>query len=271
MRNARRPVAFVLISTNHGTMIVNRNDYRMTGDNVGYGVGYQLMSTSSYEPSEVACTLDLLQARRADFGDGVVAIDCGANIGVHTVEWARCMFGWGRVYSFEAQEKIYYALAGNIALSNCFNATARLAALGEKCGRLAVPELNYCTPSSFGSLELIQAPHNEYIGQEIDYGRPAGEVEMLTIDSLNLPRIDLVKIDVERMEAQVLEGAKDSIQRCRPQLVIEIIKSDKLSILEILNSAGYRTFSMGLNILAVHASDPIMERLKYRYSPNCSP
>jgi len=130
-----RPIAFVLASSNHGSLIVNRNDYRMTGTNSGFGVGYQLLNTSSFDPGEVAFVLGLLSCRRKHFGDGVVAIDGGANIGVHTVEWARHMHGWGRVTAFEAQEMIFYALAGNIALNNCLNARARLAALGEGCGR----------------------------------------------------------------------------------------------------------------------------------------
>src|SRR5262249_6937922 len=158
--------------------------------------------------------------------DPVVAIDCGANIGVYTVEWARLMRGWGSVLAFEPQEKIYYALAGNVALNNCFNVTARLAAVGATCGKLAVPHVGYCIPSSFGSLELVEADANEYIGQNVDYSRPALHVDLLTIDSLQLPRIDLLKIDVEGMELQVLEGARESIHRSHPQIVIEVIKSD---------------------------------------------
>ena len=35
MRNVGRKLAFVLASTNHGTMIVNRLDYRMVGPDQG--------------------------------------------------------------------------------------------------------------------------------------------------------------------------------------------------------------------------------------------
>ena len=102
-KSNRRPTAFVIISTNHGTMLVNRHDYRLVRGS-GYGVGYELLKTSSYEQEEVDTVLRLLQTRKQNFGDGVVAIDCGANIGVHTIEWAQFMYGWGEVISFEAQE-----------------------------------------------------------------------------------------------------------------------------------------------------------------------
>src|SRR3954464_13718743 len=112
MRNVPRPAPFVLIASNHGTMIVNRNDYEMVDDRRGFGVGFKIMNYSCHDPEEVDFVLTLLEFRRKNFGDGVVALDCGANIGVHTVEWARLMFEWGRVHAFEAQEKIFYALAG---------------------------------------------------------------------------------------------------------------------------------------------------------------
>ena len=81
----------------------------------------------------------MLDLRRAHYGDGVVAVDCGANIGVHTVEWAKRMTGWGVVLAFEAQERIYYALAGNIAINNCFNARAIHAAVTSRPGTMKMP------------------------------------------------------------------------------------------------------------------------------------
>ena len=53
------------------------------------------------------------------------------------------MYGWGNVISFEAQEKIYYALAGNITINNCLNVSARLSAVGLNCSSIEIPEINY--------------------------------------------------------------------------------------------------------------------------------
>lgn len=39
MRNIARPVAFIIAPTNHGTLTVNRNDYRIVDNDRGYGVG----------------------------------------------------------------------------------------------------------------------------------------------------------------------------------------------------------------------------------------
>ena len=190
MQSMGRNLAFVLASSNHGTMIVNRNDYRMIDERQGYGVGFQILQTGSFDPTEVRLVLDLLALRRKHHGDGVVAIDCGANIGVHTIEWAKAMTGWGSVLSIEAQERIYYALAGNIAINNCFNALAINAAVSSESGVMQIPSPNYLVPSSFGSLELRKRNGNEFIGQHIDYENMVN-VRKLAIDEFNLPRVDL--------------------------------------------------------------------------------
>ncbi|SDY48807.1 methyltransferase, FkbM family [Collimonas sp. OK242] len=258
----RRPIAFVLAASNHGSMIVNRNDYHMVNGNEGYGVGYQILSNSSFDESEIGFALALLNCRRSHFGDGIVAIDGGANIGVHTIEWARHMYGWGRVLSFEAQEAVYYALAGNVALNNCLNARVRLAALGEQCGELAVPAPDYFTPASFGSLEMRQNDNNEFIGQRISYDASAcNTVPLVSLDSLDLERLDLVKLDVEGMEMDVLRGAQSALSRHRPIMIIEVLKSDRAAIENFVTGLGYRVFPAGLNIIAVHMSDPTVHQI----------
>ena len=259
----RRPIAFTLVSSDHGSMIVNRNDYHMVNDTQGFGIGWQILCDSSYEAEELSLLLALIDRRRRHFGDGVVAIDGGANIGVHTVEFARHMFGWGRVIAFEAQELLFYALGGNIVLNNCVNARARLAALGEKSGEILVPELDPFLPASFGSLALRERADNPFIGQEILYDRAAGAaVAVVTLDSLALERVDLVKLDVEGMELEVLRGGRAMLQRHRPILQVEANKPGTRGELEkFVADLGYRTWPVGINMLAVHETDPVLKQL----------
>src|ERR1700690_4377188 len=161
MPNPPRKLAFITAATDHGTMIVNRFDQVLVQPNVGFGVGLQLLENASYDPSEVSLMLEVLDLRRRCYGDGVVAVDCGANIGVHTIEWAKHMTGWGEVVAIEAQERIYYALAGNIAINNCFNARAINAAVSSQPGTMKMPVPNYFVHGSFGSLELKKSDRTE--------------------------------------------------------------------------------------------------------------
>ncbi len=254
MKNiARRPTAFIIAQTQHGTMLVNRHDY---------GVGYQLLHFSSYDPQEVDLVLQLLQLRRNYFGDGVIAIDGGANLGVHAIEWAQCMHGWGEVIAIEAQERIFYALAGNIAMNNCFNARAIWSALGAETGSVQVPVPDYFKASSFGSLEIRQSAANEFIGQQIDYSeKNTSKTPMISIDSLALNRLDFLKLDIEGMEMEALQGAEQSLQKLKPQLLIEKIKSDETALRTFLTHLHYKIFPQGGNLLAIHESDPTSSQI----------
>ena len=263
MSDTQRKLAFVLAASDHGTMIVSRLDYRMVSPTQGFGVGFQILERGAFDAGEVSIALSVLELRRQYFKDGVLAIDCGANIGVHTIEWAKRMTGWGSVLSIEAQERIYYALAGNIAINNCFNAVAINAAISDKPGVLMIPQPDYLVPASFGSLELRRGPNTEYIGQAIDYSEGSlMAIQAINIDSLKLPRIDFIKIDVEGMEMEALTGAAESIAQSKPAMLIESIKTDAAALREWLAARDYATFPVGINILAVHKSDPILPHIK---------
>jgi len=266
---AQRKIAFVLASTEHGSMILNRLDYRQVSGGVS-GVGIQTLESGSFDILEVKLALELLLLRRKYHGDGVMAFDCGANIGVHTVEWAKMMTGWGSVIAIEAQERIYYALAGNIAINNCFNAVAVHGAVSSESGVMQIPVPNYLIPGSFGSLELRQSSANEYIGQPIDYGNLVN-IRKLALDEYNLPRVDLIKIDVEGMEMEVLQGAARSIERSRPVMLIERIKSDAEQLRQWLEARGYTLLEAGINLLAVHSTDKLLPELTPQTQPEAQP
>jgi FkbM family methyltransferase len=263
MANPQRRLAFVTAATDHGTLIVNRFDRMMVNDDEGHGVGFQLLELGRYDPDEVNLLLRVLDLRRQCYGDGVMAIDCGANVGVHTIEWAKHMTGWGGVLAIEAQERIYYALAGNIALNNCFNARAVHAAVSDRAGTMKIPVPNYFKAASFGSLELKQRPGNEFIGQAIDYSESSMvEVRTINLDSLNLKRADLIKIDIEGMEMDALAGAVNYIDRLHPILLIEIAKSDRAAIIGWLSNFGYTVLDADINVLAIHETDKCLTLIK---------
>lgn len=254
-------IAFCLVSSDHGPMLVNRMDYNHSFNGDFYGVGAQIMENDCYDPKEVRALKGLLTCRRDHFGDGVVALDCGANIGVHAIEWARLMRGWGSVIAVEAQERIFYALAGNLTLQNCFNARALWAAIGDEIGELSFPEPDYTAQGSFGSFELRPRLGGEFIGQAMDYGKPTSTVKQITIDSLELPRLDMLKIDIEGMEMEALKGARDTIRRCKPIMFIEVIKSDRDEIQVFCEARDYVVMPHGMNIIAVHKTDKTLENV----------
>ncbi len=262
MPRPTRPLPFILAATDQGSLIVNRNDYRLVDATRGYGVGFQLLNTGAFDPEEVDLALTLIGWLREFRGDGVVALDGGANIGVHTIAWATHMTGWGSVLAVEAQERLFYALAGNICLNNCFNARALHAALADADGTLAMPQPDYSRPASFGSLELRPRSAPEDIGQPLDYRPEAMQpVRSIRLDSLGLPRLDLLKLDIEGMEQAALQGAAELLGRCRPYLLVEHIKADVAELSGFLGRFGYRFWPVGINLLALPEGDPGLARI----------
>ena len=130
-------------------------------------------------------------------------------------------------------------------------------------GFLDIPQVDYTKPASFGSLELKANINNEFIGQNIDYQKTQ-KVPLISIDSLELERVDFVKIDVERMEVEVLNGAMKTFKKYKPILLIEVLKSPQQEIFDLIKPLGYEIFPMGMNILAVFKDDPVLKHINQK-------
>lgn len=243
--------AFVLAAVAGHAMILNRFDQ---GAEDGAGVGASLLEFGSHEAGEVGLIAEIAAFKRVQHGDGVAIIDGGANIGTHTIAWARFMAGWGNVLAFEAQERVYYALCGNIALNNCFNASAVLGALNCRQGKLPVPRLDPRSPANFGGLSL-KPEFNQQGGNGTCY------VPATAIDDLGLQRLDILKLDVEGMEPEVLDGARQTIDRLKPVIFVETQTCGNIPI--ALRLPGYELISCGMSSLAVHKGDETLRRLSF--------
>jgi FkbM family methyltransferase len=180
------------------------------------------------------------------------------------------MADWGTVLAFEAQEWVYYALAGNIAINNCFNAHALHVAVGANDGTIGVPSLDPRVPANFGGLEL-KAREGSVPAQEL--GAPVDRenlisIRVMTLDSLNLKRVDFLKIDVEGMEIDVINGSLDLIRQNKPILYVEWVKSEQDKLAEGLTALGYdKLFKFGMNLIAVHPDDPCRESINFEQAP----
>ncbi len=176
-----------------------------------------------------------------------VIVDAGANIGLVSVPIAQQLRSKkGRVYAFEVQRMMFYALCGSAALNDLDNLLAYHQGLGSESGCLLTEPLDYSQAQDFGLFSLADkktAATNRYAPESVD---------IVTIDSLGLPRLDFVKIDVEGMEINVLKGARSMIETYTPWCWIEYWKVDVEAIKAQFTGLDYQFYKMDkLNMLCV--------------------
>lgn len=136
-------------------------------------------------------------------------LDIGAHIGTHALMMAKQS---GQVLAFEPQPKIFRELFWNMRLNSADNIVFYPVAVGDH----------------EGSIELAPLLSGNEGGTSLLKGGTGKFVPLITIDSLNLTNVSLMKIDVELMENYVLDGAKETILRNKPVILIEILKNYSL-------------------------------------------
>lgn len=200
--------------TRNGMMLYNANDVY---------IGRSLEKYGEYAALEMVIFDQILQP-------GQLVVDVGANIGAHTLFFARKIGPDGLVLAFEPQRIVYQTLCGNLAINSITNTFCWNTAVGAESGEILVPNLDYTQPDNFGGIEL---------GTETD-----GEtVAVVTIDDLKLPRCDFLKIDTEGMEEDVLRGAQRTINHFRPVLYVECDRPEKQeTLIRYLDSLGYAMY-----------------------------
>ena len=90
------------------------------------------------------------------------------------------------------------------------------------------------------------------------------DVEVRTLDSYAFRDVRVVKVDVEGSEMEVLEGARDTIQRDRPSLIVELLTgahADPVALSEtICSTYGYSAWLVTKDRVRVEAL-PVMRGL----------
>jgi FkbM family methyltransferase len=148
-------------------------------------------------------------------GDQVV--DVGANVGAQTLPLARLVGPSGRVVAVEPTASAFAKLRRNLALNAELEArvTAFHGWLGS--GEAAAP------PAAYSSWPLVRQDglHRQHLGRlESTDGAVATTLDAL-VAAQALPRVDLIKVDVDGAEPEVLAGGRVLLERHRPVLYLE--------------------------------------------------
>lgn len=164
-------------------------------------------------------TLDLVEPEvknwvEHSFKDAKIFIDVGAAQGYYTLKAVKIMRN-GFVLSFEPDPSTYKILQANLAINNVQNVKTFDVALNDTDGE-------------------IQLGKSEVRSRKLD--------SILEEEGIELQENDVIKIDVEGMALNVLEGAVHTLKRSRPKLVIELHSGTRERVVEqFLKNLEYRT------------------------------
>ncbi|MDL2321247.1 FkbM family methyltransferase [Desulfosarcina sp. OttesenSCG-928-B08] len=199
-----------------------------------------------------------------------VVIDIGANLGAFSVPIGQLIKPFsGRLYAFEPQRQVFYQLCGNLfanLLSNCY---AYNIAIGNEDTEVEIPVLDMAAEQNVGAMSLdenIRKQQNWHNSKFSEYEA----VLVRTLDTLGLPAPDLIKIDVEGLELEVLEGGRNWLAASGyPPVLYEvwgdymagmIEKREKLTHF-VQHELGYEIQLIGELCIAQH---PTRKKLTYQ-------
>lgn len=147
-------------------------------------------------------------------------LDIGANCGIHTVLLSKLVGDAGAVLAFEPVGYNQRKLHANLALNGCRNVTVFPIALGEAPGQATLREVREDAGLT-GNTSLVD---NEKISTVLRDKIETKTVEVDTIDNVverHGIHVAFIKMDVEGYEYNVLLGARNTIAKQCPILILE--------------------------------------------------
>ena len=160
--------------------------------------------------------INKLHSEFKDIASDKIFVDIGASFGTYTLILGQI---FKHTYAFEPDIHTYNILCGNIAMHNLSDKTTLInAPVSDKIENVNYVKLdslggcNYC----YTETDNIAKMYSQYTPQSIL------SKQAITIDSLNLTNIGLLKIDVEGFELRVLKGCVRSLEASNyPPFIIE--------------------------------------------------
>ena len=193
---------FTVVESIYGKIIVNRN------------CDFQIDALAKTGRTHIESELQNIFQFVDKLTPGAIIIDAGANIGLFSIPVAQRRKDVS-IIAFEPQRIIYNALCGSIALNDLSNVYVHNAAISDCAQYLVLPIIDYSMKMDYGTVQVQpgEIQENTFMRNSMVRG--------ITIDAMDLPRCDFIKIDVEGFEIQGIKGSKNTIKTFKPILWVE--------------------------------------------------
>jgi FkbM family methyltransferase len=158
-----------------------------------------------WEPTSTKIVRDIVKS-------GDVVLDIGANIGYYTVIISKIVGNSGKVLAFEPTKHFAKVLKENIKVNKLENVSVYEYGLSNK-----ESESDIFIGDNSATIHWL-----ENQGTPINKETISLKALDSIIDSLNIEKIDFIKIDVDGHEPSFLEGAWKTLSRYKPKILLEV-------------------------------------------------
>lgn len=191
---------------------------------------------------------------------GATMVDVGANIGYFTVLAAQCVGPEGRVVAVEASPGLCDILRRNVAMNGHLPATT----VWNRAAWSRAETLELHQRVHYGANSSLAPAGAEHLDELAD-SEVAVEVEAVPLDDLlaDLPRIDVLKLDVEGAEVHALQGLGRTIH-AHPEMTLMVewapeqirrMGDDPGEVVALLTGHGYQLRLMEKGLAPIAAAE----------------
>ncbi|MBI4818413.1 MAG: FkbM family methyltransferase [Deltaproteobacteria bacterium] len=216
------------------------------------GIDFAIWLTAAFE-------LETVRAYKRMIRSGDVVLDIGANIGAHTLHLAQAAGASGRVIAFEPTDWAFAKLLRNCALNPELERRIecnQVMLVADEAKDVPPPQIYSSWPLSEGD-----NLHQLHGGQlKTTHGARARTLDGF-LRERKVDRVDFVKLDIDGFECSMLRGAKETLSRSRPRMIMELapyaLAEQGASIHELialLREYGYRLSKLSGQPLTLDAA-----------------
>lgn len=188
-------------------------------------VGHHIIKNNSWEP-HIGAFL------KHNISKDSIFVDVGSNYGCHSILTSPLC---KQVYSFEPQKPFFDLQKSTIKLNNISNIQVYNVALGASIKKSLLSDTNYLAEEvNMGDAHL---------------GTVGSEIDVITLDSLGLEKVNFMKIDVQGYEKFVIEGSMETIMKSKTSIIVELEDwwlagwdYSSYDLIKFLNEIGYEVF-----------------------------
>jgi FkbM family methyltransferase len=192
---------------------------------------------------------------RGNLRAGNIFVDVGANIGWFTMLATTLVGDSGRVHAFEPRKSIAEKLQASVSINHLEKIVSVYGVGLSDENKEEILMWEQGTDNAGSASFAMDSKSATAVRETISVRR---------LDDISLPQVDFVKIDVEGAEMLALRGGQETLRRCRPVVLSEVLPS-QLERVSRVSPDEYFAFFQGMNYRSFIIDEKDLGREVFRF------